>query len=49
MLREEFVKEKKESKIKELNDILSTFQAEKLENIPAADMVVIAKEALNKF
>jgi hypothetical protein len=49
ILKEEFVKEKKEGKIKELNDILSAFQLEKLENIPAADIVVKAKEALNKF
>ncbi len=49
ILKEGFIKEGKETSIKELDDILSAFQVDKLKSIPAADMVIKAKESLNKF
>jgi hypothetical protein len=49
ILREQFVKEGKESSIKELDDILSVFQYEKLKSTPSAEMVIKAKESLNKY
>lgn len=49
ILKEEFVKEGKEANIKELDDILSDFQVDKLQSITAADMLIKAKQRLNKF
>ena len=49
ILKEKFIKEGDEGSIKELNEILSAFTVEKLKSIPAADMVIKAKESLNKF
>jgi hypothetical protein len=49
ILKEEFVKEGNNGKIIELDNILSAIQYEKLKNTPSADMVIKAKESLNKF
>ena len=49
ILRDQFTREKKVEKIKELNNILSAFQVEKYNNLQAADMIAKAKEALNKL
>lgn len=49
ILREQFVKEGKDGAIKELDDILSAFQVEKLKSTPSADMVMNAKESLMKY
>lgn len=49
ILREQFIKEGKQGNIKELDDILSAFTVEKLKGTPAAEMVVKAKESLNKY
>ena len=49
ILREQFVKEGKQENIKELDEILSAFMVEKLKSTPAAEMVVKAKESLNKY
>jgi hypothetical protein len=49
ILREQFIKEGKENSIKDLDDILSVFKIEKIKSIPAADMLIKAKERLSKF
>jgi len=49
ILREQFVKNGEQKNIRKLNKTLSKFQIEKLENIPAADMLIKAKAVLNSF
>ena len=49
ILREQFVKNGEKKNIRKLNKTLSKFQIEKLENIPAADMLKEAKAVLNSF
>ena len=49
ILREEFEKEGSSEKIKELDDMLATFELVNLESIPAAATIENAKEVLNKY
>lgn len=49
ILRENFSKEGNAEKIKELDNMLSTFKIGKLDTIPAADMLGNAKQILNSF
>lgn len=49
ILREQFIKEEKEDNIKELAEVLSAFQVDKLKSTPAADMVSKAKKILNSY
>lgn len=49
ILREQFEKEGKNEKMKELDDVLQTFELKKLDSIPAADMVEKAKAVLDKY
>ena len=49
ILREKFLQEGKTENLRQLDEILSVFEVEKLKSIPAADMLVRAKESLNRF
>lgn len=49
ILRENFRKERDFKKLKEIDSMLSTFEIGKLDTIPAADMLVKAKQILNSF
>lgn len=49
LLREEFIKNDKYNDIRKLDEILSAFQLEILDSVSAADILVKAKEQLNKF
>jgi len=49
ILREEFEKEGSSEKIKDLDELLATFELVNLESIPAAATVENAKEVLNKY
>ena len=49
ILREEFEKEGSIEKLKELDQLLATFELANLESIPAAATVEDAKAVLNKF
>lgn len=48
ILRENFIKEGNEERMKELDNVLSSFEIGKLDSIPAADMLIKAKKILNK-
>lgn len=49
ILQEQFKKDANQQGLKELSDVLTTFQVEKLKNTPAAEMVLKAKTVLNKY
>jgi hypothetical protein len=49
ILRENFIKEGHTEKAKELDSMLSSFEIEKLDSIPAADMLIKAKKILNSY
>jgi len=49
ILKENFKKEGKEEKVKELDKMLSSFEIRKLDSIPAADMLSKAKKILNSY
>ncbi len=49
ILQEQFRKEGNQQYLKELSDVLSTFQVDKLKDTPAADMVNKAKKILNSY
>ena len=49
ILKEQFIREKDEKHLKELNDVLSTFTETNLETIPAGEMVSKGKVFLNRF
>jgi hypothetical protein len=49
ILKEQFMKEKDEKNLKELNDVLSTFTETNLETIPAEEMVSKGKTFINRF
>jgi len=49
ILKENFIKEGQAEKTKELDSVLSSFEIEKLDSIPAADMLIKAKKLLNSY
>ena len=49
ILQEQFIREGKEENLQALTEVLSVFQVSKLENTPAADMVLKAKKILNSY
>ncbi len=49
ILREKFTKEGKTAKLEKLNEMVSSFQLDKLKTIPAADMLIRGKELINNL
>lgn len=49
ILKEQFIKEKDEKHLKELNNVLSRFTESNLETIPAEEMVIKGKTFINSF
>ena len=49
ILKEQFVREKDEKHLKELNEVLSIFTETNLDTIPAAEMVTKGKNFINRF
>jgi hypothetical protein len=47
ILKEQFIKEERSDKLKELDEVLSIFSKKNLEKLPASDMVKKGKEFLN--
>ena len=48
ILREQFIKEERTDKLKEMDELLSTFTMENLDKLPASDMVKQGKEFLSR-